>query len=200
MKLYYAPGTCALTVHTLLNDIGESFVLEKVNLKTHQTHTGEDFYRVNPKGYVPVLELDSGDRLTELPAIVQYLVEETHNHKLFPAEGFAKFKVIEWLAFISAEIHKSFSPLFDPSSSEDLKQWARAKLAKRFAYIDDVLNELAYVSSDQLSIADIYLYVTLLWTDHLKIDISQWKNLEAFKHKVGEYPALQKSMKEEGLI
>lgn len=200
MKLYYSPGTCALTVHTLLNDIGEPFELEKVDLKTHQTEKGEDFYQINPKGYVPVLQVEGGERLTELPAIVQYVVETTQNHKLFPAEGFAKFRVIEWLGFIGSEIHKNFSPLFDPSSSDDIKKLSIEKISKRFAYIDNVLNQSAYVSSDQISIADIYLFVILTWARKLYIDIDEWKNLQAFKRKVGEYPALQKSMKEEGLI
>lgn len=200
MKLYYSPGSCALTVHTLLNDITEPFELEKINLKNHKTESGEDFYQINPKGYVPVLELDTGERLTELPAIVQYLVETTHNHKLFPAEGLAKFQVIEWLGFISSEIHKSFAPLFDPTSSDDMKKLAVARISRRFAYINDVLNELAYVSSDQLSIADIYLYVILTWAKNLNIDISPWENLQALKRKVRDYPALQKSMREEGLI
>jgi glutathione S-transferase len=200
MKLYYATGSCALAVHILLNDIGKPFELEKVDLRTHQTASGKDFYQINPKGYVPVLELDNGEILTELPAIVQYITETTQSYDLFPEDGLAKTRVIEWLAFIGSEIHKHFTPLFNVSSPDSLKDTAREAITKRFHYISDVLEKSTYLTGGQLSIADIYLFVILGWTRSVNFDISAWKNLEALKLKVGNTPAVQQSLKEQGLI
>lgn len=199
MKLYYSPGACPLTIHVLLNDMGINYELVRVDLKSHKTEDGRDYYEINPKGYVPTLELGSGERITELPAVAQYLSESQQNYHLFPEKGLSKIRVVEWLAFIGSEIHKSFAPLFNPASSEDAKQSAKEKVNNRFQYIDQVLEQQAYVAGDAISIADIYLFVILTWADNMKLDLSQFHNLQVHKQKVSNYPAVQKSLKEEGL-
>lgn len=200
MKLYYSPGACPLTIHVLLNDLGIDYQLVRVDLKSHKTEDGRDYYEINPKGYVPTLELESGERITELPAVAQYLSESQQNYHLFPQQGLPKIRVIEWLAFIGSEVHKSFAPLFNPASSEEAKKAAQDKINNRFGYIDQVLQQQAYVTGDILSIADIYLFVILTWANNMKLDLSQFPNLQIHQQKVGEYPAVQKSLKEEGLM
>lgn len=200
MKLYYSPGACPLTIHVLLNDLGIDYQLVRVDLKSHKTEDGRDYYEINPKGYVPTLELESGERITELPAVAQYLSESQQNYHLFPQQGLPKIRVIEWLAFIGSEVHKSFAPLFNPASSEEAKKAAKDKINNRFGYIDQVLQQQAYVIGDVLSIADIYLFVILTWANNMKLDLSQFPNLQIHQQKVGEYPAVQKSLKEEGLM
>lgn len=200
MKLYYSPGACPLTIHSLLNDIGAEYELVKVDLKTHKTEQGDDFYQINPKGYVPVLELSNGTRITELPAVALYLSETYSNYHLFPEQGLPKIRVVEWLAFIGSEIHKAFAPLFNPASAQEDKDAAIEKISKRYAYINDVLEQQAYITGDVISIADIYLFVTLTWASKNGIDLAQWPNLKALKDKVAAYPAVHKSLKQEGLI
>lgn len=199
MKLYYSPGACPLTIHVLLNDMGVKYELIRVDLKSHQTEDGRDYYKINPKGYVPTLELDSGERITELPAVAQYLSESQHNYHLFPEQGLAKIRVVEWLAFIGSEIHKSFAPLFNPASSDTARTAAKEKINNRFAYVDQVLAQQAYVTGDVITIADIYLFVILTWASNMKLDLSHFHNLQIYKQKVSDYPAVQKSMHEEGL-
>lgn len=200
MKLYYSPGACPLTIHVLLNDMGVDYELVRVDLKSHQTEDGRDYYTINPKGYVPTLELDSGERITELPAIAQYLSETLQNYHLFPQKGLPKIRVVEWLSFIGSEVHKNFAPLFNPASSDEAKKAAQDKINSRFAYINQVLEQQAYVTSDVITIADIYLFVILRWASSMKLDLSQFPNLQVYKQKVSDYPAVQQSLKEQDLI
>lgn len=199
MKLYYSPGACALTIHVLLNDIAVPYQLVRVDLKQHQTEDGQDYWRINPKGYVPLLALDSGEPISELPAIAQYLAESQQSYRLFPEKGLAKIRVVEWLAFIGSEIHKNFAPLFNADASAEAKKTAKKKLMQRFEYVNQQLAEQDYLTGEQISIADIYLFVLLRWTEKMHMDLSEFADLKALQENVRQYPAVQKSLLEEGL-
>lgn len=181
MKLYYAPGACSLAPHIVLNELGIPFETEVVNLKTHKLADGTDFYAINPKGYVPVLELDDGTRLTEIAAMLQYLGDLNPESGLLPAAGtIERYRVLEWLTFISSELHKGFSPLFNAALPDDVKQIFRDRLAKRFEYLDRHLAGNSFLLGEQYSVADAYAYTILSWKDALKVDIDGWKNLAAY--------------------
>ena len=198
MKLYYAPGACSLSPHIVALEAGVPVTLEKVDLKTHKTESGEDFYAVNPKGYVPALKLDDGQFLTEGPAIVQYLADQKPASKLAPANGtFERYKLQEWLGFINSEIHKNFSPLFG-AASDEVKADAKAKIAKRFDYVNGELAGKQFLLGDTFTVADAYLFVMLTWAHHLKIALPA--NLSAFFARVAQRPKVHQAMKDEGLV
>lgn len=198
MKLYYAPGACSLSPHIVAEEAGIALEYEKVDLKTHKTAAGADFYAINPKGYVPALLLDDGSLLSEGPAIVQYLADQKPAANLIPPNGSpARYHVLEWLAFINSEMHKTFSPLFGPSSDE-VKADARAKLAKRFAYVDGQLAGKSYLVGDAFSVADAYLFVMTSWAIFQKIEVPA--NVAAFRARVTARPAVHAALKAEGLI
>ncbi|HEX3674971.1 MAG TPA: glutathione transferase GstA [Rhizomicrobium sp.] len=198
MKLYYAPGACSLSPHIVALEAGIPIELEKVDIKEHKTASGEDFYKINPKGYVPALKLDDGRFLTEGPAIVQYLADQKPGANLAPANGtFERYELQEWLGFINSEIHKSFSPLFG-AASDDVKADARAKIAKRFTYVDGELAGKHFLMGEQFTAADAYLFVMLTWAHHLKIALPA--NLTAFFGRVAQRPYVHQAMKDEGLV
>jgi glutathione S-transferase len=198
MKLYYASGACSLSPHIVALEAGIPITLEKVDLKTHKTESGEDFYAVNPKGYVPALKLDDGQFLTEGPAIVQYLADQKPASKLAPANGtFERYKLQEWLGFINSEIHKNFSPLFG-AASDEVKNDAKAKIAKRFDFVNGELGGKHYLLGDDFTVADAYLFVMLTWAHHLKIALPA--NLSAFFARVASRPKVHQAMKDEGLV
>jgi glutathione S-transferase len=198
MKLYFAPGACSLSPHIVALEAGIPITLEKVDLKTHKTESGEDFYTVNPKGYVPALKLDDGRFLTEGPAIVQYLADQKPASKLAPANGtFERYKLQEWLGFINSEIHKNFSPLFG-AASDEVKADAKAKIAKRFDYVDGELAGKQFLFGNDFTVADAYLFVMLTWAHHLKIALPA--NLSAFFGRVAQRPKVHQAMKDEGLV
>ena len=200
MKLYYAPGACSLSPHIVAEEAGIHLDLEKVDLKTHKTEGGEDFYAVNPKGYVPALKLDDGSILTEGPAIVQYLADQKPASHLAPESGtLPRYKLQEWLTFINSEIHKNFSPLFG-AASEEVKADAKAKLAKRFDYVNKELAGKDYLIGTNFTVADAYLFVMLTWANHLKLDLTPYSNLHAFFARVFARPKVHAAMKAEGLV
>jgi glutathione S-transferase len=200
MKLYYAPGACSLSPHIVAEEAGIALDLEKVDLKTHKTAGGEDFYAVNPKGYVPALKLDDGTVLSEGPAIVQYLADQKPESHLAPECGsLARYKLQEWLTFINSEIHKNFSPLFG-AASEDVKADSKAKLAKRFDYVNKELVGKDYLLGANFTVADAYLFVMLTWANHLKLDLAPHSNLHVFFAKVFARPKVHAAMKAEGLV
>ena len=200
MKLYYAPGACSLSPHIVAEEAGIHLDLEKVDLKTHKTEGGEDFYAVNPKGYVPALKLDDGSILTEGPAIVQYLADQKPASHLAPESGtLPRYKLQEWLTFINSEIHKNFSPLFG-AASEEVKADAKAKLAKRFDYVNKELAGKDYLIGANFTVADAYLFVMLTWANHLKLDLTPYSNLHAFFARVFARPKVHAAMKAEGLV
>ncbi|HEY8949414.1 MAG TPA: glutathione transferase GstA [Rhizomicrobium sp.] len=197
MKLYYSPGACSLSPHIVAAEAGIPLELVKVDLKTHKLENGDDFYKVNPKGYVPALKLDDGNMLTEGPAIVQYLGDLKPETGLIPAAGFGRYKVAEWLTFINGEIHKSFGPLFG-NASDEVKADAKAKIAKRFEYVDAELAGKHFLTGDVFTVADAYLFVMTTWAHHMKIELSE--NLRHFFQRVSQRPAVHQAMKEEGLV
>ncbi|HEY1630893.1 MAG TPA: glutathione transferase GstA [Rhizomicrobium sp.] len=198
MKLYYSPGACSLSPHIVALEAGLSLDYEKVDLKAHTTETGGDFYLINPKGYVPTLVLDDGRTLTEGPAIVQYLAERNPQSKLSPAPGtYEHYKLNEWLTFINGELHKNFGPLFG-NASADVQADARAKIAKRFDYVNGELEGKQFLIGDQFTAADAYLFVMLTWAHHMKIALPH--NLSDYFRRVSQRPKVHQAMKDEGLV
>jgi glutathione S-transferase len=200
MKLYYSPGACSLSPHIIACEAEIPIELIKVDLESKRTETGEDFRLLNPNGYVPLLILDDGNRLTEGPAIVQYLADLAPGKKLIPPAGsFERYQLQQWLNFISTEIHKSFSPLFNPVAPEAAKQLAIDILMTRLDTVADLLSSQPFLLGDNFSAADAYLFVTLSWGQYVNLDISRWPSLARYVDKISERPAVQKAMKEEGL-
>ena len=200
MKLYYTPGACSLSPHIVAEEAGIPLELEKVDIGTHKTASGDDFYAINPKGYVPALKLDDGTILTEGPAIVQYLADQKPDIHLAPENGtLARYKLQEWLTFINSELHKNFSPLFG-GASEEVKTDSKAKIAKRFEYVNKELAGKDYLLGANFTAADAYLFVMLTWANHLKLDLTPYSNLHVFFAKVFARPKVHAAMKAEGLV
>jgi glutathione S-transferase len=201
MKLYYSPGACSLSPHIVLRETGIDFELEKVDLKTRKTEKGTDFHTVNPKGYVPALQLDDGTVLTEGPAIVQYLADRAPGAKLAPQNGtIERYRLQEWLNFISTEIHKQFSPLFDPQAPDALRQALIERIGKRYDYVEKALAGKKFIFGDGFTVADAYLFTIVNWSGHVKIDLSRWPGVKDYRKRVAERPATQAALKAEGLV
>ena len=201
MKLYYSPGASSLSPHIVACEAELPLELIKVDLESKRTETGEDFRQLNPTGYVPLLILDDGNRLTEGPVIVQYLADQAPDKKLIPpASTFERYQLQQWLNFISTEIHKSFSPLFNPVAPEAAKQLATDILMTRLETLSEQLSSQPFLLGDNFCVADAYLFVTLSWGQYVNVDISRWPALARYADKIYERPAVQKAMKEEGLI
>jgi glutathione S-transferase len=200
IKLYYSPGACSLSPHIVLREAGLPFQLVMASTKTHKLADGTDYYTINPKGSVPLLELDDGQRLSEGPAIVQYIADQVPASKLAPAAGtMARYRVMEWLNFTTSELHKGFSPLFNPATPEDYKPLARTRLSERFAWVDTQLEGKTYLMGDTFTVADAYLFTVAGWGKHVGVDISGLKNLSAYMGRVAARPAVQEALKAEGL-
>jgi glutathione S-transferase len=201
MKLYYSPGACSLSPHIVLREAGITADLEQVDLKTKKTKSGADFTAVNPKGQVPTLVLDSGRTLTEGPAIVQYLADQKPQSGLAPQAGtFERYRLQEWLNFITAELHKPFGALFSSATPDDYKPVAKETLAARFAHVDRHLASGGpFLMGAHFTVADAYLFVMTLWARFLKIDLDQWTKLKAFAEQVAARPKVHEALKEEGL-
>lgn len=201
MKLYYSPGACSLSPHIALLEAGLDFSLVKVSTKTKLMEAGGDFRAVNAKGYVPVLELDNGVRLTEGPAIVQYIADRAPASGLAPANGTVpRYQLQEWLNFITSEIHKQFSPLFYPTTLEEVKQQQRDKLATRFDWIEQQLDGKDHLMGSTFTVADAYLFTVLNWAKPTGIDLARWPGLQRFMATVAARPAVQAALKAEGLL
>ena len=195
MKLYFSPGACSFSPHLALREAGIDFELVKVDLKSHTlVSDGSDFRRINPKGYVPVLELDNGKRLSEGPAIVQYIADLKPDAGLAPKAGsFERYQLQEWLGFINSEIHKNFSPLFNPNTSEEAKANTRQNLGNRLTYVSEQLGTNDFLMGSQLTVADGYLFTVLNWSQWTGIDLSQWPTLVAFQERIGKRPSVQEA-------
>ncbi|MEQ1805119.1 MAG: glutathione transferase GstA [Burkholderiaceae bacterium] len=201
MKLYYSTGACSLSPHIVLRESGLPFEPVLASTKTHKLADGTDYYTINPKGYVPLLELDNGERLAEGPAIVQYIADQVPAKKLAPPNGtMARSRVQEWLTFIGTELHKTFSPLFNPAMPEDAKAIFRTKLLDRFAWVNTQLEGRPYLTGADFCVADAYLYTVTRWTKPLNIDISGLRHLGGFMARMEARPAVQAALKAEGLI
>ena len=201
MNLYYSNGACSLSPHIVLRESGLPFDLVRASTKTHQLDDGSDYYAINPKGSVPLLELDSGERLTEGPAIVQYIADQVPAKNLAPANGtLARYRVQEWLNFITSEIHKTYSPLFRPNTPDEFKTIARDALKKKYEYVEGKLDGKNYLMGENFSVADAYLFVVTTWAPHVGLDLSGLKNLNAFMDRMRARPAVQEALQAEGLL
>ncbi len=201
MKLYFSPGACSLSPHIVLREAGLNFELEQVDTKTKKTKSGGDYWAVNPKGYVPALALDNGEILTEGPAIVQYLADQKPDSGLAPKPGtLDRYRLQEWLNFITSEVHKGFSPLFRPTTPEDYKPIAREALVNRLGYLDKQLSGKQYLMGDKFTVADAYAFTVVNWTNFQKIDLAPWPNLKAYFERVRARPKVQEALKAEGLL
>lgn len=201
MKLYYSPGACSLSPHIALHEAGLAFEAVLASTKSHKLQDGTDFYTINPLGYVPVLELDNGERLREGPAILQYIADQVPDKQLAPANGtMGRYRLQEWLTFIGTEIHKGFGPLFKPGTPEDYKPQVKEQLLKRLEWVNGELASKPYLLGEQFSVADGYLFTTLSWCGYVGLDISGLENLKAFQARVGARPAVQATLKAEGLL
>lgn len=201
MKLYFSPGACSLSPHIVLCELGLPYDTERVDIKTHTTAGGADFYAINAKGYVPALQLDDGQLLTEGPAIVQYLADLKPEAGLLPPAGtLERARVQEWLTFIGTELHKNFSALFDPQASSDWKAAAKAKIESRLGFVDKALTSRDYLTGASFCVADAYLFTVVNWAVFLRMDLASLPALAAFHKRVGARPAVAAAMAAEGLL
>jgi len=199
MKLYYSPGACSLSPHIALLEAGIAHDLMKVDLKAKKLEDGGDFLTLNPKGQVPMLVLDNGEQLTEGPVIVQAIADKAAGKKLAPAAGSTeRYHLQEWLNFVTSELHKNFSPLFQPALNDEAKAFFRKRLLDKFKYVDEKLAGKNYLMGD-FSVADGYLYVMLRWADALKLDLASLKSLTAYKERMAARPSVKEALKSEGL-
>ncbi|MBF7730975.1 glutathione transferase GstA [Pseudomonas sp. N040] len=201
MKLYYSPGACSLSPHIALEESGLAYEAIAAPTKTHQLADGTDYYSINPLGYVPLLVLDDGRQLREGPAIVQYIADQVPARHLAPANGtFERAKLQEWLNFIGTELHKGFSPLFNPATPAEYKTMLIAKLGERLKFTDGLLAGQQFVLGDTFSVADGYLFTVTNWAQPLGIDLAPYANLVAYRSRVAARPAVRAAMQAEGLI
>jgi glutathione S-transferase len=201
MKLYFAPGVCSLSPHIVLNEAGLPFEKVKVDNKTKTMDGSGDYRGVNPLGYVPALQLDDGTIVTEGPAIVQYIADKVPDKKLAPPNGtLERTKLQTWLNFVTSELHKGFSPLFNPAMPEEAKKIFRERLATRFAHLDKHLAGNEYLMGKTFTVADAYLFVVSNWASRADVDLSPYPNVLAYRKRVSARPAVQAAMKAEGLI
>ena len=201
MKLYYSPGACSLASHIALREAGLAYELVLASTKTKKLLDGTDYLTINPKGGVPLLELVNGERLSEGPVILQYIADQAPDKNLAPAPGsWARYRLQEWLNFITSEVHKSFTPLFNMAMPEAGKAISRTRLGQRFAWIDAQLEGRQYLLGDQFSVADAYLFNVSNWTSVTQVDISGLSHLLAYRARVAARPAVVAAMQAEGLI
>lgn len=201
MKLYFSSSACSLSPHIALREAELDFQLVKVDLRNRKLSSdGSDFTKINPKGYVPVLELDDGTRLTEGPAIVQYLADQKPESGLAPRPGtMERYRLQEWLTFINSELHKGFSPLFKPNTPDDYKAVTRENLRGRLAFVAEHLAKNDFLLGDGFSVADGYLFTVLNWTQWTGIDLVEWPSLVTFQERVGSRPAVKAALAAEAV-
>ncbi|MEA3036315.1 MAG: glutathione S-transferase [Sphingomonadales bacterium] len=200
MKLYYAPAACSQAPHIAAREAGLPIELVKVEFPSKTTADGESLYDVNPKGAVPALKLDSGDVLTENAVILQYIADQAPDSGLaLPPGGIERYRLLEWLNFIATELHKGFGPLWNPATPEEYKATTREALGKKFDYLEAQIGDGPYILGDNFSILDAYAFAVLNWTRIHKIDINRWPGLAAYLARVAERPAVQETLRAEGL-
>ena len=200
MKLYIWPGACSLAPHIVSREAGIDLDIAPLDRTERKAADGTVLSSVNPKNQVPALVLDDGQVLTEVGVISQYLADKKPGSGLLPAAGtMERFRVMEWLSFVSAELHKTFAPLFRPNTPEDYKTISRGNLAQRFDWLEKVLDGKPYLTGDKFTVADAYLFVVLRWSPRVGVDLSKWPNLTAFIARVTARPKVQETLKAEGL-
>lgn len=200
MKLYFTPGACSLSPHIALREAGLPFEVDQVDLASKRTKSGADYWTINPKGYVPALQLDDGQLLTEAATIVQYIADKKPEAKLAPPAGTGeRYRLQEWLNFIATELHKGLSPLFTPNVPEAWQKVVKERIAARFDFLTKRLAGKPYVMGESFTVADGYLFTILNWTNFVKIDLGKWPALKAYQERIGARPAVQAALKAEGL-
>ena len=199
MKLYFSPGSCSLSPHIVLRETGSDFELEQVNNQEKKTKSGKDYWTVNPKGQVPCLELDNGDKLTEGPVIVQYVADQNGSGLAGKPGTMERYHVQEWLNFTTSELHKTFGPIFRATTPDAFKEISRANLGKRFDWIDKQLAGKQYLMGDKFSVADAYMFTVMRWTQRINVDLAKWPNIKAYMDRVAARPKVQDALKAEGL-
>jgi glutathione S-transferase len=201
MKLFYSPGACSLSPHIVLLEAGLPFTLEKTDLKTKKTAAGVDYLTINSKGSVPALQLDDGRVLTEGPAIVQYLADQKPDSALAPRAGtFERYRLMESLNYITSELHKGFSPLFNPATAPDAKQAAAESLATKFNWLSAQMANKKFALGDTFTVADAYLFTVLRWTSYVGIDLGKWPVLAAYVERVAQRPKVHEALVAQGLV
>jgi len=201
MKLYYAPGACSLSPHIALLEAGLAYDLVKVDLRAKKLENGDDFLKVNPKGQVPVLALDSGELVTEGPVIVQMIADKAGKNLAPARDSEERYKLLAWLNFITTELHKNIGPMFSPVLADDAKAFFKDRAMGKFKYLETALTGRDYLMGKQFSVADGYLFTMLMWADdRLKFDLSELPNLLAYKARVAARPKVQEAMTKEGLL
>ena len=201
MKLYYSPGVCSLSPHICLREAGIPVDLVKVDIKAHTLEDGSDYLKINPNGYVPLLELDNGERMTEGPAIVQYIADQKPAARLAPAAGTVeRAKLQSWLNFLSTEIHKGYSPLFNPVANDEFKVWQKQRLTDRYTWITEQLGNKQYLMGEQFTVADAYLFTTIGWMGFVGLDLAQWPTLKPYRERIAARPRVREAMQAEGLV
>lgn len=195
MKLYFSPGACSLSPHIALREAGLAFDLERVDLKAKKYGKDRDFTKVNPKGYVPTLQFEDGSVLTEGPAIALWIADQVPEKRLAPAPGtMERYHLVEWLNFISTEVHKQFSPLFNPASGDEQKARQRDLLARRFDYVQQTLGARPYLMGEIFTVADAYLFTVLGWSKWVEIDLAKWPKLADYVARVAARPKVQAAL------
>jgi glutathione S-transferase len=201
MQLYFSPGACSLASHITLREAGLPFDLKRTDTKTKKLEDGSDYFAVNSKGAVPALRLDDGQVLTEGPAILQYLADLEPDSGLAPRAGtLQRYRLLEWLNFITSEIHKSFSPLWNPTAAPEVKAYARALLEKKFDWLEKQLAGKTFLTGDTFTVADAYLFTVVNWSQFVEIDLARWPTLQAFQARVAARPKVQEALAAEGLL
>lgn len=202
MKLYYSPGACSLAVHIALREAGIPFELVRVDLHSHTLDDGTDYYTINPRGYVPLLELADGTRITEAAAILQYVAELAPAAQLLPAAGTVeRVQALSWLTFVSSELHKGFSPwLWHKETADSTKRAVRERLARHFEELDRLLAQQPYLLGERFSVADAYAFTIVSWSNLLLVDLKPYPALGAFLTRVAARPRTRQALETEGLI
>ncbi len=201
MKLYYAPGACSMAPHIILRELGKKFDLEKVDLGAKKTESGKDFWKMNGKGYVPTLEIGKGEHLTEVATILQYLADKAKATKILPKAGtMARYRAMEVLNFVASELHKGIGGLFNPAMPDAGKAAIKDRVAKRLDYVDGILAKNKFIGGKSFSVADAYAFTVINWCNMTGIDLGKWKNISAYMGRIAARPAVQATLKAEGLI
>jgi glutathione S-transferase len=201
MKLYYSPGACSLSPHIALLEAGLPYDLVKVDLRAKKVENGDDYLKVNPKGQVPALVMDNGELLTEGPVIVQVIADKAAGKNLAPSrDSTERYKLQEWLNYITGELHKNFGPMFSPVLADEAKAFFKDRVMGKFKYLESVLADRDYLMGKQFTVADGYLFTMLTWADRMKFDLSAMPNLLAYKARVAARPKVQEALTKEGLM
>ena len=200
IKLYYAPGACSQAPHIILHETGLAHTVERVDLRAKRTETDRDYHEVNPKGAVPAIELENGEVLTENAVVLQFLGDRSGLGQVLPPMGdFRRYRVLEWVNYITTELHKSFGPLFGPDTPAEMKDYLKKGIAKKFGHVEKELGDKDFLLGDHLTLPDAYLFVILGWGEKM-IGLDRWPRLQAFRERMMERESVRQVLKLEGLL